>query len=503
MKRTAFLSVCCAFFISVQAQKRIISYPFEFEKGFLARGDYDAYFLGYPSDSLFAIVLKDNKKAEYVLVNSNFKVVSKVQLPVESTVFREAISDYAGATTNGKQFHFVYSTRAGSHLETVDFENKAVQHKKLFEDTKEEKPLLSFSDYNRYYAITTNDKKRELVFYTVGPDGSLVQKAISFPVPVTAKQKVKLSEYLAGMKLIKSSEQPDLSTAVAHIKLISYPDRLQFVINDQDNPTHMVMVSLPDYTVGEKLVDYSDVIPAEGKAKLYISSFEKNGKLYSLLLNKKDIRVVVHNWTTGALINQYTINEETESNLFALQPVTERRMGKKLEEKEIELKKLIKAFNRGSEGLMVTENKAGQLIVTIGTYDLIPLSSGSNNGWVGGWQQSTIAASPTPFNNGSRTSTITRWNPYMYYRPGNPAYTTTSARYYNTSYFKLLLDPASLKVTRGRVPTAATDQIKDYMEGIDSKAKATNQFSIGKEQYYGYYDKDARAYVIDQIRIIQ
>ena len=91
----------------------------------------------------------------------------------------------------------------------------------------------------------------------------------------------------------------------------------------------------------------------------------------------------------------------------------------------------------------------------------------------------------------------------MYYRPGTPGYTTTNARYYNTTSFKVLLDPKSFKNVRGRVPIPVPDQIKDYMEGVDSKAKATNQFSIGNNQYYGYYDRDAHNYVVEQIKIIQ
>lgn len=65
----------------------------------------------------------------------------------------------------------------------------------------------------------------------------------------------------------------------------------------------------------------------------------------------------------------------------------------------------------------------------------------------------------------------------------------------------MLLDPTTLKTTKGNVPQPVADQIKDYIETVDKRAKATNRFAIGKEQYYGYYDKDEKAYVIDQISI--
>jgi hypothetical protein len=65
----------------------------------------------------------------------------------------------------------------------------------------------------------------------------------------------------------------------------------------------------------------------------------------------------------------------------------------------------------------------------------------------------------------------------------------------------MLLDPATLKVTKGRTPRPLADQIKDYIDETDKKAKATNQFAIGKNQYYGFYDRDAQEYVIEQIRL--
>jgi hypothetical protein len=48
----------------VHEQKQVLSNAFQFEKSFIAFADYDAYFLDSRTDSTFALVLKDNKKAE-------------------------------------------------------------------------------------------------------------------------------------------------------------------------------------------------------------------------------------------------------------------------------------------------------------------------------------------------------------------------------------------------------------------------------------------------------
>ncbi|MBS1562953.1 MAG: hypothetical protein JST39_01135, partial [Bacteroidetes bacterium] len=426
---------------------------------------------------------------------------------IGSTVFDvKNLKDCTGGTTNGHQYHFVYpESKSEYEMETVDFDSKSVSHKKIIDLPKEEKPLASFSDNNMFYALMTNDKTGALSISTVDANGTLLQKSIPFPIPEEAsKHRDKLSEYLGGLKIMKGSEYPDLSNAVKSAKLFTMPDKLVMVINDGDNPAHIVTLSLPGLTLEEKKIDYANLVPKGEKGKVYVSSFLKGDRLFSLILNKKNIRIAVNDVQSGALLNKIEINDDAALDLFADGPLAERRYGKKDDARDItDIKKLIKAFTNGTEGLMVTENKSGQLIVTVGTYDLIPLNTdGSSGGYVGGFQSGSVPVTPTAMNHGATSSATMVWNPTMYYRPGTPGYTTTSARYYNTTYFKILLDPKTYKTARGRVPTPVPDQIKDYIETIDKKAKATNQFAIGKNQYYGYYDRDSKSYVVEQIRLI-
>lgn len=504
--RSMLLFSACFALSSTYAQKKVLSYPFEFEKSLLARGDYDTYFLDDPANNAFSLVFKDNKKVEYVLLDQNFKTVSKISTDKDASVFSlKNIMDCTGGTTNGHQYHFIYPQSDKAYvMETADFDTKAVSNKKVIDIPKEEKPLIAFSDNNKFYSFTTNSKAGTLNVSVVNGAGELTQKSLPFPIPDEAsKHRDKLDEYLGLTKVMKGGEYPDLSNAVHSAKLFTQPDKLTFVINDGDNPAHIVSISLPDLTLQEKKIDYAALIPSDEKGKVYVSSFLKGDRLFSLVLNKKTIRIVVNEVNSGNMLGKLEINDDAAMDMFADGPIAERRMGKKTNTKEItDVKKLIKGFNRGTEGLMVTENKAGQLILTVGTYDLIPLSTGGGGGWQGGWQQSTVHTGSEP-NGQAHYTTVTSWNPNMYYRPGTPGYTTTNARYYNTTSFKVLLDPKSFKNVRGRVPIPVPDQIKDYMEGVDSKAKATNQFSIGNNQYYGYYDRDAHNYVVEQIKIIQ
>jgi hypothetical protein len=81
---------------------------------------------------------------------------------------------------------------------------------------------------------------------------------------------------------------------------------------------------------------------------------------------------------------------------------------------------------------------------------------------------------------------------------------STSSRYYTSTYFKIILDPKTLAVAHGRVPRSISSQVKDYLaDGVDLKAKATNQFTMDGNEYYGYYSKEDKQYIIEQVFIVR
>src|SRR5580698_6680644 len=82
------------------AQRTVLSYPFEFEKSFLQKSDYDAYFLDNKQGQSFAFILKDNKKADYVLADKGFKVISKFSKKTEETIFSHDQEKYLGGTAS-------------------------------------------------------------------------------------------------------------------------------------------------------------------------------------------------------------------------------------------------------------------------------------------------------------------------------------------------------------------------------------------------------------------
>ena len=107
MRTFLCLFMCALLCQPASAQKQVFSYPFEFEKSFLQKSDYEAYFLQDGNADRFAFILKDNKKVEYVQVDKTFKVLSTVKSDIDNTVF-DITEDYLGGTSENGVFNFVY-----------------------------------------------------------------------------------------------------------------------------------------------------------------------------------------------------------------------------------------------------------------------------------------------------------------------------------------------------------------------------------------------------------
>ena len=382
--------------------------------------------------------------------------------------------------------------------ETVDFDSKTISAKKIFDIPGEEQLLVSFCDHNHYFTITADKKTSDLHFYQVLANGEAAAHPIHFDIPAgVSKDKNELTKYLANLKVIREGEEPGLDVATSSAKLFCYADKLVFTINDGDKPTHLFSADLTSFTGTSAFIDHSALVEKENRGKSYVSSFLKNDKVFALILNKKDIKIGVYKAGDGSLINKVVIDGDDGMDMLAEPPVAETRMGKARKDQDVDnLKKVIRAFTNGTEGLTVGTNKNGQFVLQVGTYDLIPMNTGgpTMGHYQGGFE-------PNPSYQGQQNVEKYTWNPAHTYVPGSSGYMATSARYYKTTYFKLLLDPNALKPVHGVAPALVGDQVKDYIDDSDKRAKAAKQFAMADRQYYGYYDRDGLTYVIEEISI--
>ena len=505
MKLISFGIIILLIAFSSKAQKAVISYPFKFEKKNLQKKNYEAYFLADNSTGKIPFVLHDNKKADYIMLDNNFKVELKFTADIKKTIFDEYDEEYlGGAGLRGNNvFHFVYKVTSYKYygigskttysykVETVDFTTKSVSQKALMEMEKGEDELISYSNFGSYYSFTTNDKTGELILYTLKADGAIEKKNISVTIPNDkGKSRNKLSEYMQRTKLVKEDEEAGLETGTQSSKLFDYKDKMVFVINDAASPTHIVSIDKATFKTTEKFIDHSSVLNTDDKEKFYVNSFLSGDKVFSLVLDKKNIQVAVYNTAKGNLLKKQEINEDNMLSVLAQLPLAEQRKGgKKTENQVTDFSKLLKALTKGTEGLTVAKNAAGQYIITAGTYDPIVVSSG------GGPGRTTFSSSP-----GASAISMSPGT-FANYSPGIPIYTTGLANYYKSTSFKFILDAANLNIAKGILPTSVNDQIKNYMDEVKDKRIAIKQFAIDNKQYYGYYDRDAEEYIIENIAI--
>ncbi len=497
----SFTSIICL------SQTRVLTYPFEFDKAFTTRND--SYFLEDPTNSTFSFVLRNNGNVEYAQLDKSFNVVAKFDVPTKNTVFEKGLQEYLGGTSSNGIFHYVYkiSTRKiigfgkpvteKYFIENVDFVKKTVTSSELFDLQKDEDLLISFSEANKYYSIASNDKTNELIIYGIDDKGKAFTKNCSFPLQEYGTKSHTLSEYLHGIKLIKVNEEVGVETTSSHSKLFSFSDKLVFVINRFDNPTHIVTLNTTSFKPIQKLIKHAPTaIDLDSKDEVYCSSYIFNDILASLYTSKKSIKIVAYNLLTGKALKQYEICETCPFNDFALAPTKVERRGKKIDESLVENpKKIVKEFYKGAEGLAVRKTKEGNLVITAGTFDFLPVS----NGFSSSSYQTSIG---TPMSAGSGNSTqLSGTNMFVSYVPGHPTSTSGIANFYKSTYFKLLLDPVNFNIVKGDAGKSEAEQIKNYIDEVSKKARATNQFSMDNKQFYAYYDKDLKAYVVDEILI--
>ena len=485
------------------SQKIVFKQPVEFAKGTFQRKDYDSYYLNDPASQNSLLILKDNKKVEYLLLDKNMKLVSKFSPSggLSGTVFDSYEEQYVGGTAGNGKFHFVYAVLDRKlmgfdnkvYVETVDPAAKTVSSRELFESSKENKGIAAFGNYGKYFSLSVNNDAKEMTFHGMDSNGKSFQKSIKINMPAASKKK-KLSDYFEGLKVIRDDEEPGLETATEKVKLFHSPGNIHITVNEADDPTYLLTVNTETFAADEKLVDHSALTKDE-KGKSYINSYLFGENLYSLVLNKKNIRIAIYNIQTSALLKTHEINENTNPATFAEMPVIEERRGKRTEEKSIDdVKKLIRALDKGSEAIMMYKDKKGRIVVTIGTYDMIPMQSGGSSGST----QHTMSSTPQPGAHNFRQGGM-----YLvtYYTPGRPSHTFYSANFYKSTRFKLLVDPATLNFAKGMAPLSATDQIKDYMSDVSKKAEAKNQFNVNGKEYFGYYDRELKMYMIEEIII--
>lgn len=492
------------------AQKRVAEYPVVLKTGGTPFGggiDIKSCFLKDTGNENFMLLLMENKNIEYLLFDKNKKLQSHFSLPNEfkHTYFTQRDNEYLGGNAGNDKYYFVFKVRAVKgfgfntkyELLVVDPIKKTATTEDLFDIPKKEKLIVSFGNFNQYFSLFADNETEELKLYGLNASGEKIIKSIPLAFPENGKKK-KLSDHLQGMQVITQNEETGLESATGKVKLFHSPEELSILINQKNEPSRIITINTQTFTKTEIEIDHSPLFNEE-KDSPYLNSFLFNNSLFTLTIGKNNIKLAVYDLVSKQLLQTHEINQNTDLGTFAATPIEISRKGKRDKEKNIDdIKKLVKALDKGSEAILVNKDKKGKLVVTVGTYDLV--AHGSSGG--GGFSSSTRYVGSS-YSGPNATSTSNYGSGFLTERTYTPGTSSLSydANYYKSTHFKLLLDSATFKTVKGRAASSVAEQIKDYLSEVDKKAQALNQFNISGKQYLGYYIRSEKAYIIEEIFI--
>lgn len=274
--------------------------------------------------------------------------------------------------------------------------------------------------------------------------------------------------------------------------MFSQNGSLIFAITEDDHPVHLFTIS-PDLTAKESFIDLSS-FKTENKA--HFKSFFINNLLYSLVLSDKSVQVIVHDPANGKLVAKHEFNEGTDFSIFALGPVRDFALGMPNPKSIDNFRKLMKELDNGTASIIASLNEKGEIILTAGSYKSLP-GDRKPGDYMGGfekdWGEVGSGRYPTGF-------VPMRYNPFLNYFPGPSTDMKIPSTKYDATYFKLLVDPSGSRLIKGQISERKMP-VTSYRLNDIQKWSALSWFAIGSRTFIGYYHRDEKEYMIDEINM--
>ena len=483
----------------VSAQQTVFSYP---EKG---SKDYSiTSMMSFDEkNKTLCLVLKDNEKIEYFLFSPEFKLISKISPTdgLKNSVYAYESQKLFRSVVNDNGFNFIYSVRDKSllandphiRIQTINFDKKEVSVKDYFTISDDERTIEYFTNGNKYYHITVNDKTDEMIVYIVLENGKIEKKSIKFNLKEFYDvKKMKLSDYFSYARSFSPSEETGLRQASDLSKFFVYPDKLVITVQNLKEPTHILSLDLKTFSLTKKKISMNGFCGFENKKQTsYNNSFLFGNRLYVLNVCNEKIEIGMFDPETGTLLAKHEIGESDES-FFAESATSSRSIGDREKEKELKTKELIKKMMKGSIGIAPAKNANGNIVITCGTYD--EMMAGGGGYYIGGFSTASMPAGGTY--SGSNVP-VTR--SYQNFNPNKNYKQTSAYKATLVTSFKLVLDSAKAGILTNEPVESRYDKVVDYSKNLQPGAQARYLFSFNSKFYFGFYDAGKKQFVIQYL----
>lgn len=479
----------------IVSQVTVLNYPYKLERAsLLKKNEAHINFIENIYSGKIIVTLFDYAKAEYVELDSNFKIISKFNVDRNSTVSKFDYKRHIGATIGTDIYYNVYKVidkEVGKlenyFVERISFTNKTTSSKKLLELPEDEKMLTSFSDYGVFYAFTANNASSSICLYELKANGELFKKNFPITVPENAgRKRSKLTDYLDNIKLVKTGTEPWLPETGSESKIYSFADKICLSVNlDNNAQTRLIWIDKKNYTLSENQIDHSSLVE-KGE---FLNSFLLGDKLFVFIPKDNAISLAVYDRISGKLLKLQEINDANMS-LLAEVPVDEERYEFRNKLNDFSsIKKFIKSINKGYKGLFVLPNAKGQLVITMGNFYIYPKTKTTYQ--MNSPQKDAISGSHWESQYTTTASTFFR----TFYVPAEISY--------NTNYLKLIIDATTFEPRKGPIPKSARKSVNEFLSKFELTQDRLNaHFSIKDKHYFSFYDSKSNNLVVSLIPII-
>lgn len=490
-----FLLIACLLTgSSAIAQQNVFSYQTDVAKS-IKNSTCESIVVPDERTGKTTVILKGNDKVEYLLLNQNFEMESSVRPSngLVNTIFNTGYSKYLAGVRNNKGSCFFYAIdRKHINMETVDFKNNTVVNSQVLEIPNEEYTIQGFISQGRFYLLSANDKKHELIVYVVDENGKVSHRNIPVDLSGFNRDNLSVSEYFSYSHVFYPKQETELIEATELTKVYPFSDKIIITVTNDKEPPHIWSIDLQTYNVSKKKFDLTGFSGFnEKKEKFYNNTYLYGENLYVLNVSKQKIEVGIFNFNSGQLIQKYEITEASNFQ-FVETPVKIVTNSSSRKQNMIESnKELIKEVFKGSTGIAVTRNDKGQIMLTCGVYDKETgvVNSGFSRG---GFQQSSMPTGQVySGTNIPVMRTYSDFNSLSNYKETSRKYTFT-----RTVNFKLLIDSADYKLTPAGSKMSTVDKINNYLKSMPAETEAINVFTINDNYYLSYYSPKERSFFI-------
>jgi hypothetical protein len=485
--------------MSAMAQKTVFTYQTEFVKS-AKRSPVESIIVPDETSGKTTVILVGNDNAEYLLLDKSFEIESKVH-PSDgllNTIFHKGYSKYLTGVKNNKGSCFFYAMdRTHINMEIVDFKNNTVFNSQVIEMPNEEHSIEGFTCQGRYYLLSANDKKNELVIYLIDENGILNHRNIPIDLSGFNPDKLSLFEYFSYSNSFYPKQETELIEATDMTKFYPYTDKVQIIVTNDKEPPHIWSIDLKTYNVSKKKFDLSGFTGFNGKKeKFYNNSYLYGENLYVLNASKKKIEVGIFNFNSNQLIQKYEITEAS-SIPFVEPPVRILTNSTSRKQNIIENnKELINKMFKGSIGIAVAQNNKGQIILTCGEYYKV---TGSTSEFSSGFSRGSFQQSSMPTGqmySGSNVPVMRTFSDF--HSTGNNKGGGTY-NFTRTVKFEIMIDSAEYKLVSSDSKLSTVDKINNYLKLMPAEIEAIKIFTVNNNYYLSYYSPKKKAFLIKEM----